>query len=661
MSRREYVGIFRDKPDLEILLTNDAIINITGMMGSGKTTLAQQISKTKKMDLISLDWMFGASLKNRPDNIKQLLDSFINEHPEIKNKDKYYEYADLIYEYLYKKLSPPKIFEGRHIYMYMDINTLKGKIIIKRTSLVHSYKRAFKRDMQHKIKEYKNKEINLVQVLNRLFERIKIPIKDYILINKYLNKMSRKMMKKKIKYKHFIITRFNIRANYSCSLKDSSYNPMTKILDLDYLKQRFSIFEKYTLPSIKSQTNQNFSWIVLFHSDTPNIFKSKILKLKKKYNFIDVYLNDNQKFDLLEYCKDNNLISDYFITTRIDNDDMLSKNYVEKVQNYANQNFHKCILSFENGIKYDLTTNKTYDYARKDNHFLSMIGEKNDSILNYNHSKIFDTGIDVEIIKTCKPMWTEIIHESNVHNMVNEEDIERKLKYNSKILVSDYDQTFYVNDEDIERNKKAVAKFRSEGNIFVIATGRSYIDFQKKLDMYNFKYDYIIINHGATILDKDDNVIANFTINNDIINKIKADLQLEKSIKYFCCSKLESRVEFDYGNLTKIHVEYKTKEEAMFINKIINNKYSNYVNSYYVTKNSVEIISNETNKSNAINLLINKLNLLKEDVYTIGDGYSDIEMIKNFNGYAMVNSIEELNQVALKKYRSVSDLINEIL
>ena len=83
--------------------------------------------------------------------------------------------------------------------------------------------------------------------------------------------------------------------------------------------------------------------------------------------------------------------------------------------------------------------------------------------------------------------------------------------------------------------------------------------------------------------------------------------------------------------------------------------------SYYVTKNSVEIISNETNKSNAINLLINKLNLLKEDVYTIGDGYSDIEMIKNFNGYAMVNSIEELNQVALKKYRSVSDLINEIL
>ncbi len=196
MSRTEYVGIFKDKSDLEIQLTNDDIINITGMMGSGKTTLARQIKKDKKMDLISLDWMFGASLKNRPDNIKQLLDSFINEHPEIKNKDMYYDYADLIYEYLYKKLSPSKIFEGRHIYMYMNTTTLKGKIIIKRTSLVHSYKRAFKRDMQHKIKEYKSKEINLVQVLKRLFERIKIPIKDYIMINKYINKMTSEIMKK---------------------------------------------------------------------------------------------------------------------------------------------------------------------------------------------------------------------------------------------------------------------------------------------------------------------------------------------------------------------------------------------------------------------------------------------------------------------------------
>ena len=57
---------------------------------------------------------------------------------------------------------------------------------------------------------------------------------------------------------------------------------------------------------------------------------------------------------------------------------------------------------------------------------------------------------------------------------------------NKKILVSDYDHTFYLNDENIENNKEAVDRFRKEGNIFVIATGRSYFDFHNKVNMKVF-------------------------------------------------------------------------------------------------------------------------------------------------------------------------------
>lgn len=232
---------------------------------------------------------------------------------------------------------------------------------------------------------------------------------------------------------------------------------------------------------------------------------------------------------------------------------------------------------------------------------------------------------------------------------------------NKKIFVSDYDQTFYLNDEDIEKNKIAINEFRKKGNIFVIATGRSYFDFQNKVDEYNINYDYVIINHGATILDKNNNILINFPIKNEIIPHIKNDLQLEKSIKGFCCSELESRVDFNHKSLTKINVRYNSKEEAMKINDNINAKYFEFVNSYYVTINSLEIISNKTNKSKAIDLLINKLKLSKENVYTIGDGYSDIEMVKNFNGYAMKKSVDELKKVAKKEYDSVSELINEIM
>jgi len=232
---------------------------------------------------------------------------------------------------------------------------------------------------------------------------------------------------------------------------------------------------------------------------------------------------------------------------------------------------------------------------------------------------------------------------------------------NIKMWVSDYDQKFYLNDQDLQKNIEMIDKFRKEGNIFVVATGRSYLDFKDKVKLYKFDYDYVILNHGATILDNEDNVLSNFSIDDKVINDIKIDLELENSIKYFCCSKLESRIDFDYESLTKIYSKYKSKQEAMNINKKINKKYSKYINSYYVSTNAVEIISNETDKSKAIKLLLNKLNVSKENVYTIGDGYSDIQMIKDFNGYAMEKSVDKLKMISIKEYKSVSELIKEII
>lgn len=77
----------------------------------------------------------------------------------------------------------------------MNPNLLKGKIIIKRTSLIHAYKRSFKRDVEKKIELYKKRKIKLSDVFNKFYERVKLPINDYIEINKFINrvlKMDRK-------------------------------------------------------------------------------------------------------------------------------------------------------------------------------------------------------------------------------------------------------------------------------------------------------------------------------------------------------------------------------------------------------------------------------------------------------------------------------------
>ena len=193
-----------------------------------------------------------------------------------------------------------------------------------------------------------------------------------------------------------------------------------------------------------------------------------------------------------------------------------------------------------------------------------------------------------------------------------------------KILVSDYDKTFYLNDEDIEKNKIAVEKFRKEGNVFVIATGRSYYDIQKKINEYKINYDYLIINYGASILSEKDEIIYNFPIKNEIINKIRNDIEIyipnikvhlendtykTPTNKYFCCKEKLSRLDFTNKDLTKINIKLDSEETANKINNIMNDKYSENINCYKVSKDIIEIISKEINKSKAIKLLADYYNL----------------------------------------------------
>ena len=97
------------------------------------------------------------------------------------------------------------------------------------------------------------------------------------------------------------------------------------------------------------------------------------------------------------------------------------------------------------------------------------------------------------------------------------------------------------------------------------------------------------------------------------------------------------------------------------MNEQINKKYSDYVTSYNITSSSIEIISNKTNKSKTIKMLADKLNVDQKNIYTIGDGDSDIQMVKDFNGYCMKESVKGLKDVAIEECESVSGLVNKVI
>lgn len=229
-----------------------------------------------------------------------------------------------------------------------------------------------------------------------------------------------------------------------------------------------------------------------------------------------------------------------------------------------------------------------------------------------------------------------------------------------KIVVSDYDNTFYTNDESIKRNVSSVNNFM-KNNMFIIATGRSFDDFKKKEIIYGIPYNYLIINHGATVL-KNNKIIYNVFMDNSITDKLINDLRIETAVKSFICSGLKTKKISKMKNLTKIQVRYGTQEDAKKTIEMLNKKYLNKV-KWFLGRNQkeVEIVSKDVDKSKAIKFIANLEEVDKKDIYTIGDYYTDIEMIKNFNGFAMAGAIKELKDVAIREYDSVSDLIIDIM
>ena len=230
-----------------------------------------------------------------------------------------------------------------------------------------------------------------------------------------------------------------------------------------------------------------------------------------------------------------------------------------------------------------------------------------------------------------------------------------------KMLVSDFDDTFHITREGLEENKEAVRKFRNDGNLFIFASGRGYSDFKWVKEQFDLEYDMLILDHGSLIVDCDGNILHSVCIDDKTVNEIKKHLRLEDTRRVFCTSGFEGRAPFDAGNIQKINVWYTDSDITKEVQKTVADKFGDVVNAYIIPPESMEIISGVSGKDVAIEWVRDKLGVESEDIYTIGDGYTDVVMVTKYNGYAVPNAVEPLKEAAGEIIESVAELINRIM
>ena len=217
---------------------------------------------------------------------------------------------------------------------------------------------------------------------------------------------------------HFILTRFNIRLwnrdKEGC-----------KVRSLKWLEHRFFLFEHYCLPSIKNQTFQDFEWIVLVDSMTPDNYKTKIAGYQKDCpQMTVVYVDPENGRYFAEIFRQEivkRLREEQVITTYLDNDDALNIRFVEDLQRRVVSVNNGVFINYSDGYQYYTEGNYLMKIHYPKNHFVSVVEKANPAtvkgIFGYGGHYHIDEikGVNIERVENL-PLWCEVIHGRNMVN-----------------------------------------------------------------------------------------------------------------------------------------------------------------------------------------------------------------------------------------------------
>ena len=220
-----------------------------------------------------------------------------------------------------------------------------------------------------------------------------------------------------------------------------------------------------------------------------------------------------------------------------------------------------------------------------------------------------------------------------------------------KLLVSDYDGTLKSDDKNLRINIEAIKRFRQQGNVFAISTGRPYNSIIKECIKYNIPADYLMCNDGAVIAKRSEIIHVEY-LTPEAIKKVVA----------YSCARLTPYNEITatsfYDQIVELEATYHSRQDAKNDLSILKEEIPEI--NYIRFGRNAYIKSNNTSKAKGIKKLIELEHLENIEVYTIGDNINDLSMLQAYNGYKMLISAPQMLFHRFPITREVHTLIRKI-
>ncbi len=220
-----------------------------------------------------------------------------------------------------------------------------------------------------------------------------------------------------VKFTHYLVTRFNVPVN---NWNKDKVGQTT--LDDAWMQHRLTLFTRYCVPTIRTQTEHRFHWIIYCDINTKT---GDLEQIESAVSIVPgamvrkVSHPEEMLADLKQLIA--NAPTQYVITSRVDNDDGLGINYVKIIHEHFKEK-DKLLLNFTGGILYDPDKKvMTQMKSSQRNHYTSLVEEKNNAmglltVLGFPHDNP-PPGITIENIPG-NGNWLKIIHQRNVKSQL---------------------------------------------------------------------------------------------------------------------------------------------------------------------------------------------------------------------------------------------------
>ncbi|MCI8400996.1 MAG: HAD hydrolase family protein [Lachnospiraceae bacterium] len=250
-----------------------------------------------------------------------------------------------------------------------------------------------------------------------------------------------------------------------------------------------------------------------------------------------------------------------------------------------------------------------------------------------------------------------------------------------KILGSDYDGTLKQEGSVTEEDLLAIRKFRAEGNRFGIITGRSVSMIRYELEAWKIPVDFLVCSNGGVIAGADYRILNRFDIGLPVAMELIADLEQDKKVMFGISDgdrfgtlqegklsqipedPLLTKGQMDAGEIlacgivNSFFVRCPDTEETFALCRRLSGKYGGRL-SFYPNRDVFDVVAAGVSKSAGAMAVMRHFG---ETCHVIGDGYNDLPMIRDFQGFSVESAPEDVKAEAVKIYRSVGECLKELM